>query len=136
MSAAVCDTSVVVKWFADEQDSEAARQIARRAAERGDLRLHCLELTLYELGNVCVQAGEAAEVPRRLEHVMNQMSHIHVFDRSLAGAAAGLAAHHRLTFYDASHLALATVLNVPLITADRELLATGGVTAANFAAEL
>ena len=59
-----------------------------------------------------------------------------MLDDRLAGAAAALSRTTEATFYDASCAALAATLNAPLVTADRELLAAGGIPATDFAARL
>ena len=132
------DTSVVLKWFRSEGEDEvaAARQLLR-AHRDGRAQAVILDLALYELGNVLVQAlREPATLVQDTLALLLRLCGPPVTPRpSWHAAAADLAARHRLTFYDASWAAAAQALDCPLVTADRALLAAGlGRTATTAAA--
>ena len=53
----IADTSVVVKWFHEEGETEVAEARAILDAHRSDaLDLHVLDLTIYELGNILIRS--------------------------------------------------------------------------------
>lgn len=122
------DTSVVLKWFHAEGESEVDASRHLLAAHRaGTERLLLLDLVAYELGNVLL---------RRLRVPATVVSDHLDLVRRLCGPfvhpapswhvdAAALGDSHGLTFYDASWAAAARALDCPLVSADRELLAAG-----------
>jgi predicted nucleic acid-binding protein len=122
------DTSVVLKWFHDEGESEvgAARTVLadHRAGRR---RVLLLDLVAYELGNVLLRPLRfpAAVVADQLD-LLHRLCGPFVHPApSWHTAAAALGEEHRLTFYDASWAGAARALDVPLVSADRALLAAG-----------
>ncbi|MGL4177420.1 MAG: hypothetical protein ACRCSN_15235, partial [Dermatophilaceae bacterium] len=57
MTQLLIDTSVIVKWFHSDGESElSAARTLRRAHLAGDLDAHMLDLAAYEVGNVLVRA--------------------------------------------------------------------------------
>jgi predicted nucleic acid-binding protein len=139
MTIAVCDTSVVAKWFLDDNESAVpeARAI-RAAAASGALQLHALELVLYELGNAMLRRTnlKAPEIGDRLHALQLAVTSIHALGQALAAAAARLARQRALTYYDGAHLALALALDAPLVSADSALIDAGAITTGAFAATL
>jgi len=134
------DTSVVLKWFHEDGESEVAEARTLLEAHRaGTERLLVLDLGAYELGNVLLRrlGLPAALVAEQLALVRALCGPLVHPRPSWFDAAAVLAEQHRLTFYDSSWAAAAEALHILLVTADRRLLATGlAVTAAHAAAEL
>lgn len=128
----ICDASIVVKWFHDEDETDPARTLLRAHQERR-LNARVLDLTLYELGNVLLRRlhwGGAATAAQLRDLVAICGPPVHAGADEQAGAA-GLADDTGLTFYDAAYAAVARERGATLVTADRELLAAGaGVTAA------
>jgi predicted nucleic acid-binding protein len=122
------DTSVLIKWFHGAGESELAQaQAIRDAHIRGDLDAHVLDLAIYEVGNVLARAlrWAARDVGDQLEDLLTIVgSPISMTQRWLRDAAV-LAETHALSFYDASWAAAAAALDVPLVSADRRLLAAG-----------
>jgi len=122
------DTSVLIKWFHGAGESELAQAHAIRDAHiRGDLDAHVLDLAIYEVGNVLARAlrWTAWDVGDQLEDLLTIVgSPISMTQRWLRDAAV-LAETHALSFYDASWAAAAAALDVPLVSADRRLLAAG-----------
>lgn len=134
------DTSVVLKWFHEEGESEVGPARALLAAQRsGTEQVVVLDLCAYELGNVLLRS---LRLPAAV--VVEQLSLL----RSLCGpllhprpswfdAAALLGETHALSYYDASWAAAAQALRCPLVSADSRLLRAGlAVTATEAAAGL
>jgi predicted nucleic acid-binding protein len=133
------DTSVVLKWVHEEGESdvEPARRLLD-AHRSGSARVLLLDLAIYELGNVLVRAlrRPAAVVVQQLDLVHRLCGPVVHPAPSWHARAAQLAEAQGLTFYDASWAAAAEALGCPLVTADRQLLAAGGITAREAASRL
>lgn len=120
--AALLDTSVVVKWFIHEEDSDRAVAL-RHARGRAELLLHVPDMLLMELANALrylpvVSAGEVSQALRLftgLEIVVIP------FDLDVLISSVSLGVERDLAVYDAYFLALAQALEMPLITADRKM---------------
>lgn len=122
------DTSVLIKWFHDAGESELAQARAIRDAHiRGDLDAHVLDLAIYEVGNVLARALKwaAVDVSDQLDDLLAIVGSPIMMAQGWLRDAAVLAETHALSFYDASSAATAVALNVPLVSADRRLLAAG-----------
>lgn len=128
MTDLLLDTSVLITWFHSEGDHhvDEARAL-RRAHVGGSVRVHVLDLAIYELGNVLLRAlrWPAEEVAGQIDDLLVVCGPPLVLTASWAREAAGLAEQHRLTFYDAAWAAAARSVAVPLVSADRQLLDTG-----------
>lgn len=133
------DTSVIVKWFHAEGESEVEPARALLQAHRSGVeRLLVLDLAMYELGNVLLRplglpAGVVAQQLALLLRLCGPLVHARP---SWFDAAAALGEQHRLTYYDASWAAAAQALGCPLVSADRLLLSSGLAVTASQAAEL
>jgi len=122
------DTSVLIKWFHAEGESEISESRAlRRAHLSGDVEAHVLDLAFYEVGNVLVRAlrWEPARVADQLDDLQTVVGPPLVMTQDWLRHAAHLAHHHALTFYDASWAATADKLNMTLVSADQQLVAAG-----------
>jgi len=122
------DTSVLIKWFHGAGESELGEARAIRDAHiRGDLDAHVLDLAIYEVGNVLARALKwgAADVGDQLDDLLAIVGSPITMTHGWLRDAAVLAETHELSFYDASWAATAEALNVPLVSADRRLLAAG-----------
>lgn len=86
-----------------------------------------LDLATYEVGNVLVRAlhWEPSEVADQLDDLHTILGPPLVMTGGWLRQAAVLAHQHGLTFYDASWAATADKLNMSLVSADRQLLASG-----------
>lgn len=134
------DTSVLLKWFHEDGESEAEQARALLRAHRaGQERLLVLDLAADELGNVLLRplglpALVVAAQVRLLLTLCGPLLHMRP---SWLDAAADLGERHGLTYYDASWAAAAQALHCPLVSADRLLVRTGlAVTATAAAAGL
>lgn len=116
---AVIDTSVVVKWYAAEDDSGIAR------------RLVGAELVAPDL--ILVELGHALWKKHRLKQLVTEQAHAglrHLQETvvllpyaSLVTTALQRALELGHAMYDCVYLALAESLQLPLITADEKLVA-------------
>lgn len=128
MTRLLIDTSVLMKWFHSEGESEVLQARALRAAHvTGELDAHVLDLAAYEVGNVLTRAlgWSAADVADQLDDLVAVVGPPLVTTQVWLRRAATLAEVNRLSFYDASWAAAAIELGIPLVTADRRLLAAG-----------
>jgi predicted nucleic acid-binding protein len=122
------DTSLLIKWFHDAGEGELAEARAIRDAHiRGDLDAHVLDLAIYEVGNVLARALKwtAADVGDQIDDVLAIVGPPIMMAQGWLRDAAVLAETHMLSFYDASWAATAIALSVPLVSADRRLVAAG-----------
>jgi predicted nucleic acid-binding protein len=122
------DTSVLIKWFHSEGEHEVPQARALRTAHlNGDVDAHVLDLAYYELGNVLMRAlGWAADdVADQFDDLTTILGPPQVMTAAWFRRAAELAQAHALSFYDAVWAAAAHELAVPLVSADRKLLAAG-----------
>lgn len=121
--AALLDTSVVVKWFVQEEDSDKAANL-RHAHGRAELLLHAPDMLFVELANALryspvVSAEETAPALRLFSGLGIGIA---PFDLNVLISASALSLEHDLAVYDAYFLALAQAMEIPLITADRKML--------------
>jgi predicted nucleic acid-binding protein len=122
------DTSVLIKWFHGAGESElVAAQAIRDAHILGDLVAHVLDLAVYEVGNVLARglSWSAADVGDQLDDLLTIVGPPITMTQSWLRDAAILAETYSLSFYDASWAATAAGLRLPLVSADRRLLAAG-----------
>jgi len=122
------DTSVLIKWFHSDGEGELQHARALRSAHvAGELDAHILDLATYEMGNVLIRAlhWTPGDVADQLDDLHNILGPPLVMAAPWLRQAATLAHTHTLSFYDASWAAAALALDVPLVSADRRLLAAG-----------
>jgi len=122
-SEALLDTSVAVKWFVPEGDSEKALGL-RRAQEARELQLYAPEVLLMELANALRYSSEfsAQEIVEALETPFELNILLVPFSLDALNSAVTLSQESDLAVYDAYFLALAQAMEIPLITADRKML--------------
>ena len=119
------DTSVVIKWFHTQGESEVAEaRLIRDANQRGDLDARVIDLALYEVGNVLLRrlGWPAADVADQLDDLVAICGTPLVTTPAWLRDAAALGAAHQLTFYDAAWAASARGLSIQLISGDSKLL--------------
>ncbi len=137
MSAVLVDTSVLIKWFHAEGESELGPARALRDAHVASrIDAHILDLALYEVGNVLARAlrWPAGDVADQLDDLVAICGAPLLSSPHWLRDAAGLAVEHRLSFYDAAWAAAARGLGVTLVSADRQLLDAGLAESATAAA--
>ncbi len=121
--AALLDTSVAVKWFVTEEDSERATSL-RRAHLWDEIQLYVPDLLLMELANALRYTGRLSE-----ERILEDLATFSALDISIVPfsidvlrSSVALSLEQDLAVYDAYFLAMAQDLGVPFITADRRML--------------
>jgi len=122
------DTSVLIKWFHAEGETDVGEARALRSAHvSGEVEAHIIDLALYEVGNVLLRAlrWNAADTAAQLDDLVAIVGPPLVPDALVLRQASYLAEQHGLSFYDASWAAAAQELRIPLVTADRRLIAAG-----------
>lgn len=128
MTRLLIDTSVLIKWFHSDGENEVPQARALRSAHtNGQLDVHVLDLAHYELGNVLIRAlgWTAGDVADQLDDLTTILGPPLVTTAPWFRRAAELAHTHALSFYDAAWAAAAHELAVPLVSADRKLVAAG-----------
>jgi len=122
---ALCDTSVIVRFFHSYSDDEqhAADALYRRWwARRADLLM--LDLSVYEFINVLVRGlgWDGDRAARSVGELFDLELGLVSGSRDLAIACARTAAETGLSGYDAAFVAAARDLNVPLVTTDGRII--------------
>ncbi len=128
MTHLLVDTSVLIKWFHSEGESELVEARALRSAQvAGEVDAHVLDLAIYEVGNVLVRSLRwgAVDVADQLDDLRAVVGPPLVMTAAWLRLAARLAHEHDLSFYDASWAATASALGMLLVSADQRLLAAG-----------
>lgn len=128
MTALLVDTSVVIKWFHSEGETELREARALRQAHTdGVVDAHVLDLAVYEVGNILVRSlrWAAVDVADQLDDLLLIVGAPLAMSQPWLRDAAQLADAHGLSFYDACWAAAAVALGVPLVSADRRLVDAG-----------
>lgn len=128
MTRLLVDTSVLIKWFHSTGESELVEARALRDAHKvGEVDAHILDLALYETGNVLLRAlgWSAREVADQIDDLLQICGPPLQLSAQGLSDAAVLSTRHRLSFYDAAWAAAARGLSIPLVSADRRLVAAG-----------
>jgi predicted nucleic acid-binding protein len=120
----VLDASVSIKWFVDEENSDLARALLGQMTDAAT-RFHIPNLFYVELANVlwkCVQRQRlSAESARDAVSAIRALTFVSHPMELLIDGALDIAMRHGVTAYDASYVALAESLGLPMITADDKL---------------
>jgi predicted nucleic acid-binding protein len=123
MKEIVLDASVILKWFstAQEQHHERARSLQMSFA-KGQLRVVAPRLLMLEVLNAAARGWKwTAEQVAELATDIVRLN-FELVDPALPDVARWTA--QGLTSYDASYVAVAEMSGIPLITVDRQILAT------------
>ena len=117
----VLDTSVIAKWFVEENNSDIALQIRKEFHEN----LHEIsipDLLLYELSNALRYSNFTPDViTKAIDSLLDMNLSIVVPSRNLISEATKLAYKFNITIYDAIYLALSNESNGIFVTADDKL---------------
>jgi predicted nucleic acid-binding protein len=122
------DTSVLVKWFHSEGESELAEaRSIREATKVGEVQARVIDLAIYEIGNVLLRGlgWTGSEVADQLDDLVIICGPPLAMAAEWLRQAAAIGATHQLTFYDAAWAAAAQALGVSLVSSDTRLLAAG-----------
>ncbi len=124
----LADTSVLLKWWHSEGETELQEARALRDAHvAGTVQVRIIDLAVYEVGNVLTRAlGWAPlDVADQIDDLLVITGTPLSLTTDILRTAAHLAGDHGLTFYDAAWAAAAAGFGVPLISADRQILDAG-----------
>jgi predicted nucleic acid-binding protein len=121
LSICVVDCSVALQWYVPEPHAESASQLLD-----GSHELHAPDLLLSEFGNCLwkkIRLGElTASESRRILRALEMLPlEIHSSELLLE-AALELALHTDRTVNDSLYVALAILLDCPVVTADHRLV--------------
>ena len=121
MSTLVVDASIVSKWFLQEEESDAARELLRK-----NWILYAPDLLVAEIGNVLWKRLERRELNlEQAELIVARFATapiVLVPVEQLTGMALRIAHLHRRNFYDCTYLALALREKCRMVTADLRFL--------------
>jgi predicted nucleic acid-binding protein len=120
--ALVLDTSVAIKWFIEEQDTDRALLVRERYIERR-VELIAPDLIVYEMITVMAEhpgMGEDA-LEQNLGALFGLQIDLLVPSTDLARKTAINARKLGISGYDSSYLSLAEYLGTYVVTADRDL---------------
>lgn len=120
----VVDASIVAKWFNRGEEFEKESDQFRRAWVGDKIQLEAPAHLSFEVANSIwknrnVNVREARGLAKALVDIAPRL---HDLTENMAEQAMLLARGKHVTFYDASYLALAKLLSVPLISADEDQL--------------
>jgi predicted nucleic acid-binding protein len=120
----VVDTSVLIKWIKtrdEELRSEALDLLG--VIQRKPLEVTVPALLVYELGNLLLQKTrlDSNSIAAAIDQVLHLPIAVENPEPGVLRRTARLGRELKLTFYDASFLALAEELDCVFVTADRRL---------------
>ncbi len=128
MTSLLIDTSVLIKWFHSDGESEvAASRSLLDAAQVGEIQAHVIDLGYYEIGNILLRSlgWSGSQVADQLMDLVLVCGAPLNVTMGWLHEAAELGERFGLTYYDAAWGAVARSLAIPLVSADKQLLATG-----------
>jgi predicted nucleic acid-binding protein len=125
MNPVVVDTSVVFKWYRQTGQEEHVPQALAVLNDHldGRIAVNAPDLLIYELGNLLSLKRQFVSDPpiAILRRTLLLDLKIHPLDQLLAERTLAVSERYGVTYYDASFLALASLLRCSFITADRKL---------------
>ncbi len=113
------DSSVVVKWFSEEEDTDKALEI-RDAYVRGDIELVVTPLLYCEVMNALrfKPDFDAGKLKRAVEALFKLHMDVEEIDERILKRSAEIAFDGGVTIYDAVPVAVAEKYNTVCVTAD------------------
>jgi predicted nucleic acid-binding protein len=124
----VIDTSILVKWFFDEDGSKNALKL-KDLLQNGDISILLPNLVKYEFGSVCLNKGiDEGGIDSIVRTFYALPLKFIAIGTNVSLLAYKIAKEHSISFYDASFLAISEIKKIPFITADLKLIdkVTGG----------
>jgi predicted nucleic acid-binding protein len=124
----VIDASVLAKVVVKEKDSDKALKLMEAHTD-GKIELSAPSLIIYEVGNVLwrhkMDAKSLFAYIRNLLSLGIKLVDLHA-EEELLEETCEISKIKDLTFYDASYLSVAEVLNTRLVTVDKEMMRKAG----------
>lgn len=121
----VVDASVGIKLFVAEELSEHVQGLFRGSFADSDASIHVPDLFYAECANILWKKARKAEFPS--SHALKWIAHLKVLavhptpTAELVERALEIALEFNISAYDACYVALAEMVNAPLVTADSRL---------------
>lgn len=118
----VVDTSVLIKWFSDEQQTSRALEL-REGHVRAAIRIVCPDLALYEIANALRYNKKLSslDIAQATDSLFSIGISILVPTQQVLREAVTHALRYNITVYDAYFLALTKELGTEYVTADEKL---------------
>jgi predicted nucleic acid-binding protein len=119
---AVVDASVAIKWFSEEEGSEAALKLREDHVE-GARILSAPDLLVYELSNALRYKPDFddVKVTRAINDVIDLQVDLITPGRELIEKSAEAAYKYGVTVYDSCYLALGELMGIEVYTANKKL---------------
>ncbi len=116
------DSSVLIKWFLEEEDSYQALWL-KAAINKGRILTAITELSFYEIANGLRWSSidKPREVNRAIQALQDEGLPTIAFDSNVLHVAIEIAMQAGITVYDAYFVAQADLEGLRLITADKKL---------------
>lgn len=120
----IVDASVVAKWFLKGEEWEEESLKLREMFESGEVELWAPSLILYEVGNVIWKRRDipidiASKIVSKAFEYLKEI--ILIPTSEIAELSMRIARELKITFYDATYVALSTLRKDQLVTADKKL---------------
>jgi len=118
----VLDTSVILKWFKEEDYSNAAIKIKEEFVD-GLHEIVVPDLLLYEFANAMKYSKifDQETIKKSLSSLIDLGIHIVIPTEEMLSKAIDLSYSYDITIYDAIFVSLAKLINAIFITADKKL---------------
>lgn len=119
MNSAVIDVSVIIKWFANEQDSQKARVLLQLVGTN-QTKMILPNFAQLEVINT-LKLGKnfsRAEIDQKIIDFFDLLPEFVEIDKDYSLEISTLIETYYLASYDASYIAVANRWHIPLITAD------------------
>ena len=117
----VLDSSVVAKWYLDEEQKQEALKLRDLHIE-DQITITVPVLLLFELGNIFITRGlNQRDFYGNFEKLLNFEINFPDADFLFLRVTFFIAKKYKLTFYDATYVALAQNLKCNFVTADQKL---------------
>ena len=123
MASFVLDASVAAKWFNNEGLTDRAIKV-RDAFVNGKAELYAPEHLVYEIGNAIWKNKEIGleDCASAMATLVDIEINLIKLDSSLASQSIKIARDLQISYYDAVYVQLSNQLDMPLLTADEELV--------------
>lgn len=128
MREIVIDSSIALKWFLNESDSEIALQIYKDI-KSGRVKAYAPTLLLLEVSNVLVKSKQVdiSLIKKAMNALISSPIVFVDLDSDNFEEITDLMTRYKLTSYDAIYLQVAKSKNATVISEDNELLSSQGV---------
>jgi len=124
----VIDCNVLVKWFFEEKDSSKA-ELFYKEAKNGKLKLHSPNILELEFLGVLTKLGRSKDIENRflenyfdyfIELCENKIINL-VSLKNKRNEILKMSLANKIRYFDAEYLYLSKMLNIELITFDKDL---------------